>query len=116
MVAALTRWQTVAPDSPYGLVWPASDGDLHTPAEDRRAWHALQDSAGVCQPGGERYVLHEARNTTATLLLAAGVDPEIIKSILGHSSIVTSRGYMTVGVDMKRDALVAVGRLLQVEG
>ena len=44
-------------------------------------------------------MLHEARNTTATLLVEAGVDPKIIKAILGHSSIVTSRGYLHVNQD-----------------
>ena len=60
-------------------------------------------------------MLHEARHTTATLLLAAGVDPEIIKAILGHSSIVTSRAYMSVQPGMKQDALNAVGGLLRLE-
>ncbi|MCI7305460.1 MAG: site-specific integrase [Trueperella sp.] len=114
MQAALIRWRDLAPESPYGLVWPAPDGDLRTPTRDRAEWYALQDAAGISKPGGKPYVLHEARNTTATLLLAANVDPQIITSILGHSSIVTSRGYMTVGSDMKRDALAAVGSLLQI--
>lgn len=116
MHAALQRWKMVAPRSRFGLVWPTNSGDLRTPVEDRQDWYALQNAAGITKPDGGHYVLHEARNTTATLLLAAGVDPEIIKSILGHSSIVTSRGYMTVGVDMKRDALTAVGKLLQIGG
>lgn len=117
-----TRWlaallQGMRQGEALGLTWDAVDltgGDLRTPTRDRAEWYALQDAAGISKPGGKPYVLHEARNTTATLLLAANVDPQIITSILGHSSIVTSRGYMTVGSEMKRDALAAVGSLLQI--
>jgi integrase len=110
-VGALRDWQAVAPESPHGLVWPRPDGLPRTPNQDRAAWRALQDAAGV-RKGSGYYVLHEARNTTATLLLALGVDPEIIKAILGHSSIVTSRGYMTVDVEMMRRALMGVAESL----
>ena len=115
MVEAMRRWKTVAPHSEWGLVWPAADGGIRTPKVDRAEWKALQAAVGVAKPGGNPYVLHEARHTTATLLLAAGVDPEIIKAILGHSSIVTSRAYMSVQPGMKQDALNAVGGLLRLE-
>ncbi|WP_406711031.1 site-specific integrase [Trueperella pyogenes] len=115
MVAALRRWKIIAPHSEWGLVWPAEDGGIRTPKVDRAEWKALQAAVGVAKPSGKPYVLHEARHTTATLLLAAGVDPEIIKAILGHSSIVTSRAYMSVQPGMKQDALNAVGGLLRLE-
>lgn len=114
MIEALRRWKMVAPHSEWGLVWPADDGGVRTPRQDRAEWRQLQATAGVSK-GGKPYVLHEARHTTATLLLAAGVDPEIIKAILGHSSIVTSRAYMSVQPGMKQDALNAVGGLLRLE-
>lgn len=50
-------------------------------------------------------MLHEARHTTATLLLSVGVDPEIIKAIMGHSKIVTTQGYQHVSQEMMRAAL-----------
>lgn len=115
MVGALRRWKLVAPHSRWGLVWPNQDGGIRTPREDRAEWKQLQAAAGVAKPNGKPFVLHEARHTTATLLLAAGVDPEIIKAILGHSSIVTSRAYMSVQPGMKQDALNAVGGLLRLE-
>ena len=51
------------------------------------------------------YLLHEARHTTATLLLEAGVDTAIITAILGHSSIVTTRGYQHASQALARRAL-----------
>ena len=54
----------------------------------------------------------EARNTTASLLLAAGVDPFIITQILGHTNITTSQGYMRVAESQKREAIESVAGLL----
>jgi integrase len=46
-----------------------------------------------------------------------GVDPEVIKAILGHSSIVTSRGYQHVSQTMARKAMEGLAeRLQQVSG
>lgn len=108
MRAALTRWRDVAPASPHGLVWPRPDGRPQDEKVDRDAWRTLQDTAGVTHPAGRPYTLHEARHTTATLLLEASADPETIKAILGHSSIATSRGYMHVDQQLKRDAMTVI--------
>ncbi|QPK81155.1 site-specific integrase [Schaalia sp. ZJ405] len=109
------------PRSTLGLVWHR-DGDLDMPRsgkEDRDAWKTLQDRAGVWKTGDKEnhtyYVLHEARHTTATLLLAAGVDPEIIKTIMGHSDIMTTRGYQHASQEMARKALEKVASSLQLE-
>lgn len=120
MTAALTGWRERAPENPHGLVWPVADGTTRTgrprsSSEDRSAWYDLQDAAQVARVDGNegrRYLLHEGRHTTATLLLEAGVDPAVITAILGHSSIVTSRGYMHVNQALARKALDDVaGRL-----
>jgi integrase len=113
MADALTAWQLVAPASPHGLVWPRPDGRPQTSAADRGAWHELQDAAGVSGPG-RRYALHEARHTTATLLLEVGVDPEVVKSVMGHSSIATSRGYQHVSQTMARKAMEQIADKLQL--
>jgi integrase len=113
MVDALAAWRTVAPASPHGLVWPRLDGRPRTSAADREDWHQLQDDAGVQGPG-RYYHLHEARHTTATLLLEVGVDPEVVKSVLGHSSIVTSRGYQHVSQTMARKAMEQIAEKLQL--
>lgn len=115
MHAALLAWREIAPKSPHGLVWPRTDGAPRDTKSDREAWYALQTATRVRRPGErDRYLLHEARHTTATLLLQAGVEPEVIKDILGHSSIVTSRGYMHTDDAMTRAALEAVAARLRL--
>ena len=121
MKTALLAWKERCPPSPYSLVWPwGPHGGPCGKAQDRRGWKRLLEAAEVPPkrlPGGseKQYVLHEARNTTATLLLAAGVEPLVIQQILGHASIVTSEGYMTVTNDQKRAAIEAVGAMLGLE-
>lgn len=112
MAGPLEAWRQVAPPSPHGLVWPRPDGKPQLDKIDRAAWYALTDEAGVRHATGRRYLLHECRNTTATLLQAAGVSDTMITTILGHSSIVTSRGYMTIDLDQVRDALTRGAALL----
>ena len=116
MVSALEAWREVAPASPHGLVWPRPDGSPQSSRMDSSAWKDLQREAGVSKgEADDLYVLHEARHTTATLLLAAGVDPEVIKAILGHSDIVTSRGYQHVNQAMTRAAMLKVAKRLGLE-
>lgn len=114
MSAALRQWRDEAPASPHGLVWPRPDGRPRDDKDDRTAWWALQDAAGVKHPAGRWYTLHEARHTTATLLLEAGVDPEVIKAIMGHSSITTTRGYQHVSQTLARKALEDVAARLNL--
>jgi integrase len=112
MADALAAWREAGPASPHGLVWPRPDGSPRTPDEDRDEWRGLQVSAGVRHPSGRPYHLHEARNTTATLLLEMGVPESVRIAILGHTNIATTRGYETVDLAMARDALNKVaGRL-----
>ena len=51
---------------------------------------------------------------TATMLLEAGVDQHTVTSMMGHTSIATSRGYQTVSPDLsrrgRREGLKALGR------
>jgi integrase len=124
MTASLTEWRRVAPDNPWGLVWPGLDDRngrsviIPCPTKaDRRAWYDLQDIAQVAcvkGPAGRRYLLHEARHTTATLLLEGGVDPEVIMAILGHTSIIASKGYKHVSQVLSRRALDDVARKLEL--
>ena len=121
MEKALLEWKNLCPPSPYGLVWPwGTNGGPCGKRQDRRGWANLLETADVPakkSPGckAKRYVIHEARNTTASLLLAANVPPLVIQQILGHTSIVTSEGYMTVTDDQKRAAIEAVGTMLGLE-
>jgi integrase len=119
LAASLSAWRDMAPVNPWGLVWATIDQrpgrgnatPLRAP-DDLAAWKALQDRAGVKHPTGRHYTAHECRNTTATLLFEAGVDAKVITQILGHSSIVTSRGYQTVSREVTRDAMERVAKRL----
>lgn len=111
MVAALTQWRTEAPKSPYDLVWPREDGLPQDPKVDTARWRDLQDEAQVASVDGtrgRRYVLHEARHTTATLLMEAGVSDVVTTSILGHSSIAVSRGYQHAADRLTRQAMETI--------
>lgn len=109
MVAALKlhRERTKHEPNPHGLVWHHPDGRPLDGRRDWQAWRELLDKAGV-----DAATLHEARNTTATLLLEAGVDPHVIASMLGHSNIITTRGYQTVSLEMARSAVASLGQTL----
>lgn len=114
MASALAAWREISPPSPHGLVWPAADGGPARDDDDLEEWKALQVTAGVGHPAGRFYVGHETRHTTATLLLEAGVDPEVIKAIIGHSSIVTTQAYLHAPEHMAQAALVKVAERLQL--
>lgn len=94
------RAATSGQPNPHDLVWHRPTGAPLEPRKDLEAWYAALDRAGV--PPVE---LHGARHTTATLLLEAGVDTAVIASILGHSDVVTTRGYQHVDVRLARLAL-----------
>jgi integrase len=113
MASALESWRAAAPASPHQLVWSRPDGRPLTARSDTAAWNALQNEAGVHGPG-RAYHGHEARHTTATLLLEAGVDPQVVQAILGHNSVATSRIYQHVSQDMARQALDALVRRLEL--
>lgn len=91
---ALEVWLPQRPDNPHGLIWTRPDGRPIDKADDAEEFRILQANAGVRHPSGRPYVGHEIRNTTATLLAEAGVEPTIIQAILGHSSYAISQGYI----------------------
>ena len=121
---ALALAETMAQpvDNPWGLLWTGTDQrngrDRVTPKRapvDRADWHTILDEAKVRHPSGRYWHLHEMRHTMATLLLEAKADPETVKSIMGHSSIVTSRGYQHVSQELARKALETVGLRLTLD-
>lgn len=120
-VTALRAWRDIAPASPHGLVWPRPDGRPALAKDDDAAWYALQDDAQVASVDtagdgrveGRRYTVHEARHTTATLLLAADVDVKVIGTILGQASILATRGYQHVDLTMARAAMAALARQIE---
>ena len=93
----------------HDLVWCEPNGGPIDPRDDWQAWTDLLERAKI-----PHVTLHEARNTAATLLLEAKVDAKIIGAILGHSQIVTTRGYQTVGVELASQALEGLATTLQL--
>jgi integrase len=112
--AALDKWIDLAPANPWGLVFPTPDGRPRLHTNDLAEWHAIQKAAGVKHPTGRYYHVHEARNVTATQLRDTGADPLVITSLLGHSDIATSQGYMRVDLEPKREALEKVAGILGI--
>lgn len=111
---ALQSWKETAPANPHGLVW-AEDGRPTRKVTDADEWRELQDVAGVRHASGRYYYGHEARHTTATLLMTANVDPHTVTAILGHSSITTSRGYQHVDSELARRAMSEVARIMNID-
>ena len=105
MAAALASRAAIAAGqpNPHGLVFARPNGQPIAYTEDNKAWHALLAAAGC-----HDVRLHDARGTTATLLLEGGVDAHVIASILGHSDVVTTRGYQAVNLELARKALEAL--------
>jgi integrase len=90
-----------------GLVWVRGDGRPIDPKEDAEAWDAMLKRLDLPD-----VPLHSARHTTATLLLEQGVDAEVIKQLLGHSEVTTTRGYQHVSLELARRAVDELGRSL----
>jgi integrase len=114
MRRALLAWRDIAPTNPHNLVWPALDGRPANNKHDLEEWHAIQGTAGVGHPAGRYYVVHECRNFAATMLGEMRVDPFVIRSLLGHSDVVTSEGYRNVPQGPLLDALEGFAERLQL--
>lgn len=95
--------QRLSPDfTDHGLVWANPDG---SPLDDRKdywAWRAVLDDAGVA-----KLALHGARNAAATRLMRLGIDPLVIREILGHNDVATTQSYQRADLTMARAALDA---------
>lgn len=111
-----------AEPNPFGLLWTSDpkhvpgrdtyyplDGSPIDPAQDNRAWHQVLERAGVGQVR-----LHDARHTTASLLLDAGVSEPVMMKILGHSSVAVTRGYQNIDSRQLTDALTALSSRLAI--
>lgn len=114
MRQALVDWLAVAPENPYDLVWPAASGRPANDKHDRAEWYALQDTVGVRHPSGRYWFAYEARHGFATRLMEEETDETVITALMGHSSIVTSRGYMHANVRHALEAMEKVAGRLQL--
>lgn len=118
MREALLKWRErsaeLIPSNPHQLVWPNLNGAPTYYKVDDEEWYGIQQAADVQHPAGRLFTIHEARHTTATLLLEAGVDPTVIVAIMGHSDILTTRGYQHVRTDRAMEALEKVAARLEL--
>lgn len=117
---ALATWRGRAPSSSFDLVWPRSDGGPQSAEADRAQWYDIVDRADVSitLPNGKtrRPLLYEARHTSATLLLAGGIDETTIKAILGHSSVLSTQSYLHTDRARTRAALERSATMLGLGG
>lgn len=109
LVEALRLQHAVTGRSRLGLVWCDADGDPIDPHDDWKDWHDALKAAGL-----PKITLHEARHTTATLLLELKVDRRVISELLGHSQMVTTEGYKHVAVDLSREAVSGLAQRLEL--
>ncbi len=92
-----------------GLVFHDGRGK---PLDARRDWQSWRDvlelaSAPPLVPVPQ-IALHAARNTTATLLEAAGVPDRMTAEILGQSTVAVTHGYQLADVGRRRDAMLSL--------
>jgi len=72
------------------LVFPGLRGQMMNSSTDHRQWHTALANAGLPLKR-----LHDARHTAATLLFDQGLDIEVIRRFMGHSSVLlTSKTYV----------------------
>lgn len=83
----------------HDLVFPRPDGLPQHRSVDAKAWASLTRRAGV-----PRLRLHYARHTTATMLLAQGVDGRVVMALLGWSQASLLTRYQHVIDPLRREA------------
>lgn len=85
-----------------GIVFRNTKGGYINYRSLLKAWHRLQERAGL----KESYGLHALRHTYATQLLRSGVDVKCISSLLGHAGVgITLDVYCDVDLRDLRNAV-----------
>ena len=89
----------------HARVWcQTKTGKQLDPAKDYHNWRDLLVAAGV-----PHVALHAARNTAASLLMAAGEGVRVVSDILGHGQVqITQNTYQQGNPQMYRDAMLAL--------
>jgi integrase len=92
-----------------GLIFTRPDGRTIAVQTVYNGWHRLLERAGVppVRP-------HDARHTTATLLLGQGVHPKLVSEMLGHATVaITLDLYSHATPAMHREAASTLDSLLR---
>jgi site-specific recombinase XerD len=92
----------------WDLVWCMPDGSLIDAGDDWDEWKAILELAEVDKDAR----VHDARHTTATLLLEQGVDIRVIQAVLGHSQLTTTKRYTHITETLASEAAARMGRAL----
>lgn len=87
----------------FELVFHRSDGRPTEPRDDWQSWTDRLKRAGV-----PHVALHAARNTTASLLEAAGVPVRVVAQILGQATVEVTRGYQHAEPAVLERAMLAL--------
>jgi len=109
LAAIFKVYMGITPPNPYGLMWVSEAGTPIPGKYDSTAWHEVLERAGV-----PKVRLHDARHTTATLLLEMGVPETVRMAIMGQSQVATQRRYAHVDLSMAREALGNLDGLLEL--
>jgi integrase len=105
MLAVLVRHRHLSDSKRF--VWSTDGVQPWYPRRDHAAWKAALKRAGLPE-----VPLHAARNTAVTMLMEQGVDAHVIQQIMGHSNVITTRGYVTVNQTMARAAMAGLDGML----
>jgi len=84
----------------HDLVWCTVDGAPISPEDDYDEWVDWLSASDI-----PHRKLHAARHTTATLLRNLGYSSDVIKTILGHSTVLQTQAYTEIDVRLAREAL-----------
>lgn len=121
LAQALSEWkaQCGEPDESHALVWRKPDGAPLSDKEDVAYWRSVCERARVAKrldDGTTRpYDLYEARHSCASLLRRLGVADEVITSIMGHASILSTRAYIHTDASDALAALEKVAATLELD-
>lgn len=100
LIAAL-REHRRATGAIAGLVFTAA-GKPIDPRDDAQAWAEQLAALGIPHVG-----VHSARRTTATVMRDQGVDVTVVRDMLGHGDVESTRGYQQTRVAQGAAAVAA---------
>jgi integrase len=107
LAAILKTYMETTATNRFGLMWVTEPGTPIPNKYDSDAWHAALARAGVPDVR-----LHDARHTTATLLLEMGVEEAVRMQIMGQNTVAAARIYAHVDLTQARSALGNLDGLL----
>lgn len=73
----------------------------------KSAWRRAREKAGL-----PHYNFHDLRHACATLLVNTGHDLQVVRDILGHTSIRMTERYAHLDVQRTKRAMESLGRLV----